>query len=167
MITSQAICASFGRFKLPVSVVPVLKPVRPGAVRVYHCMYTAGWLKSVRAHGLLTSSELYRRGLTRHDPSKITGLLQDQFNVIYFRWMLRPPTSGIASVGFDVDPYKTYVYNSDFRADKDQAAYDKSKTLLSSYLAGGYAFSNEIIVPAACIPPEELIFPEQNACRKL
>lgn len=81
----------------------------------------------------MTYNELYRRGLAASKPDG-RGMLPDQYDVIYFRWHPNPPV-GYESVGLDVDPDKTYVRNSEFRADAEIVSYQDSTISLADYIA--------------------------------
>ncbi|HEV2600960.1 MAG TPA: hypothetical protein VGT41_01550 [Candidatus Babeliales bacterium] len=112
---------------------PRLKQVAPGLVRVYHYIGRDGTVDSVKQHGLMTYNELFKKGLTANDPSKYSGVLPDQYDVVYFAAMSTPPTDA-NSVGFDVDPERTYVYNREHRYDANRGRYQDSKILLSRYI---------------------------------
>jgi len=111
---------------------PMWESVPSGKVRVYHRIGRGGSLKSVREHGLLSYNELYKRGLSQEKPES-SGLLIGHYDVIYAAW--EPKTiANINSVGIDVDPATTYVYNREFRFDGCQGKYNGSKVLLATYI---------------------------------
>jgi hypothetical protein len=107
-------------------------PISSNKVRVYHRISRGGSLTSVRQHGLLSYNELFKRGLSREKPCA-RGLFFGHYDVIYAAWAPRPITD-FNSVGIDVDPTTTYVYNCEFRSDLNLGSYKRSKVLLATYI---------------------------------
>lgn len=103
-------------------------------VLLLHIIRRGGNLESVRKHGLLTLNELYKRGLTDHDPSRNNGLMSDQHDVIYFSYNTDVHVDNANYVQIEVDPDSTYVYNREFRYINKPHSYYSSKALLRTYI---------------------------------
>lgn len=103
-------------------------------VRIVHNIGRGGNIKSVRQYGLLSFNEMHRRGLTTTDPSTIRGLMQNQYDIVYFAYQ---PESNYTKncVYLEVDPNSTYVYNREFRYYNQNSSYLGSRVLLSTYIA--------------------------------
>lgn len=106
------------------------------SVTIYHAFGHNGTMESVKQHGLLSFAEAVRKKLFT-DPFLInrSGLLPDQNDNIYFDPIWRHSNTSENTVGYKVDPNTTYVYNREFRFDKDQGRYNSSRVLLAVYLA--------------------------------
>lgn len=103
-------------------------------VIVYHDIGRGGNVESVKKHGLLTLKELFKKGLTKDNPSELKGVLPDQYDVIYFTPKLNEPDD-TNIVGYLVDADSTYVYNREYRFDRNRGKYQGSEVLLATYLA--------------------------------
>lgn len=101
----------------------------------YRATDTSNLIASVKKHGLLSRKELFKQGLTKVNPDTIFESLPNQHNVIYFRPYLKAPSSLQNTVGYLVDPTKTYVYNQEYRADRKKSQYNSSKVRLDTYLS--------------------------------
>lgn len=111
-------------------------------VLIWHCCNREN-LSSIRVKGLKSSNQLVKEGVLKKPlPSRICN----GNDCIYFQYF--PAIDDVYKtlhdvledamdddyVGINVNPYKTYVYNRQFRPLKDSAGYNKSKLLLSEYI---------------------------------
>lgn len=102
-------------------------------ITVYHRIGRDGTVESVKKNGLMTYNELQRQNLV--DKAKpYSGLMPDQYDVIYFSPETKQPQNTQNLVGYAVDPDKTYVYNREYRFDVNLGSYNSSKLLLAKYL---------------------------------
>lgn len=130
-VTSSEAEASFTQTKSSDDMYP--KPIPSGFVRIYHHTDSKA-IQSIKKHGLLTCRELVRRGLVTRVLKK-GWVMNDQYDVLYFKWLKQAPSKEEQYVGFDVDPDTTYVHNQEYRADNNVSKYNESKVKLSDYIA--------------------------------